>query len=862
MSNIGRMFAILALLTMTPFSNAAPQLALSVNEKEGLPEFNIGGKPILNTNFLFFGSNWAWAYQQSNFKVEAPYKYTIQGNNQDLGFTLKANIEKIGPQTIHWDFNLNALNQKNNVIGGGLSFKFNTSDLTKQKMGLPEILEDKTGWHWGQANKTIEVRFSPKPAAIFFERGSKSELRAYFYDGAITAGTNNYQMTLKVANTITIAPTINERFGLESTSQWPKDNIDWKYSPVDLSFLNESDKPAGKRGYVKAQGENLIFEDGTRTKFWGTNLSAYSLFGTSKDNVKVQAKRLSALGFNLVRIHHHDSPWVNPNIIGNKAGNTLTLNQEALEKLDWWIKCLKDEGIHVWLDMHVQRALTANDNIYAFDEISKDKPQADLKGYNYVNLTIKNAMKAFTTQYLQHINPYTQTRYADDAAIIAILITNENDITSHFGNALLPDKNVPKHSELYMREAETFAKQNNLPVNKTWRSWEPGPSKLFLNDLEQRFNQDLTTHLKSIGSKSLIVPTNTWGYNAISSLPSLTSGDMIDVHAYQGYGALESNPITTANLTHWIAAGQIVNKPLSVTEWNAEPFPAQDRHTLPMYIGAQASLQGWDAMMQYAYAQIPLNSPGRPSNWETFNDPSYINTLPAAALMYRQGHVTESKSLYVISPTKEDLFNEHISADTSAAIRTASELGKVQISMPAVKELPWLKPSAIPSHAKTIKDYKTSLIDENAIEATSDSGELSRNWDEGIYKINTPKTQAVMGWIGAKKYKLDDVEIEINTPNATVVVQGMDDRKINASNKILITLSGNSFPTTENKLPFRSEPVSGKISIRAIAGMNLYKNGILKQKIEIPTQYVSGHYIIDIQKESNINWLILSNKIP
>ena len=99
----------------------------------------------------------------------------------------------------------------------------------------------------------------------------------------------------------------------------------WKSSPVDLSFLNASERPAGKRGFVKAKGEQLVFEDGKVAKFWGTNISAFTIFGTPKDNVKLQAKRLSELGFNLVRIHHFDSIWVSPNVFGEQASNNLSL---------------------------------------------------------------------------------------------------------------------------------------------------------------------------------------------------------------------------------------------------------------------------------------------------------------------------------------------------------------------------------------------------------------------------------------------------------------------------------------------------------------------------------------------------------
>ena len=48
-----------------------------------------------------------------------------------------------------------------------------------------------------------------------------------------------------------------------------------------------------------------------------------------------------------------------------------------LEKLDWWIKCLKDEGIYVWLDLHVGRRVKAADGIDGFAEISQGRPNSE-----------------------------------------------------------------------------------------------------------------------------------------------------------------------------------------------------------------------------------------------------------------------------------------------------------------------------------------------------------------------------------------------------------------------------------------------------------------------------------------------------
>ena len=74
-------------------------------------------------------------------------------------------------------------------------------------------------------------------------------------------------------------------------------------SPVDLSFLNAAEKPAGKHGTLGVAGDQLVFADGTPARFWGANLTAYALFNTGLSDTVNQAKRLSKLGFNLVRIH-------------------------------------------------------------------------------------------------------------------------------------------------------------------------------------------------------------------------------------------------------------------------------------------------------------------------------------------------------------------------------------------------------------------------------------------------------------------------------------------------------------------------------------------------------------------------------
>lgn len=842
---------------------ANPALAASweasVDQTHGLPTVSKGGRVAMSGSFAFWRGGWNWAGLSTRFDVVAPYLYSILGDNKPLDFTLDGRVTKPSADQLLWDFDLNAHTSTADVIGGGISFRLDPVTFGPE-LGEPELLADNRGWAWGRPDGPhMEMRFEPPLAKVYFEKGQKSEIRAFFFSGEVPRGRRHYVATFTVGGGVSIGPSMAERYGLDSELGWPINILDWRSAPVDLSFFNAPERPAGKHGFLGASGDKLSFADGTPARFWGTNLAAAALFGTSRADVALQARRLSALGFNLVRFHHHDSSFVSPNIFGDgRAVDTRSLSPAALDKLDWWIKCLESEGIYVWLDLQVGRQLRAADDIADFGEIAGGKPSADLRGYNYVNASIERAMQRFNEAYLAHRNRYTGVAYRDDPGIAAVLLTNENDVTSHFSNRLLPDKNAPGHSARYLALAEAFASKYQLPKDRTWRSWEQGPSKLFLNDLEHRFDADMIEHLRNTGVKVPIVTTSAWGDEPLSSLPALLSGDIVDVHAYGGVDEMEKDPHLAPTFVDWMAAAHVLDRPLSATEWNVSPFPAPDRHASPLYVAGAASLQGWAAPMQFAYSQQALDGEGKPSNWDAFNDPGLLATLPAAALLYRRGDVQEAKTVYVFAPSADQLFNQAISPKTSVALRTAVERGKLVIAMPVTPQLPWLAPSRIPEGAELISDPDRSLIDPGATSSVSDSGELRRDWGQGTYTIDTPRTQAAMGWIGGKEIALSNVKVAVTTRNATVAVQSLDQSAIGSSRLIQISLGARSVPVSETAGAFRSEPVVGHLTIEAGKGLKLYRqSSATAASRELPVSYVDGRYQIDLDRHLGSYWLQL-----
>jgi hypothetical protein len=89
--------------------------------------------------------------------------------------------------------------------------------------------------------------------------------------------------------------------------------LPWDDMPIDLSFVYEKEKPAGKHGFLKVEGERFIFEDGTEARFWGTNFNSAQSFPSHGHSEKL-AKRLAKIGVNMVRFHQMDAEWSTPNI--------------------------------------------------------------------------------------------------------------------------------------------------------------------------------------------------------------------------------------------------------------------------------------------------------------------------------------------------------------------------------------------------------------------------------------------------------------------------------------------------------------------------------------------------------------------
>ena len=113
-----------------------------------------------------------------------------------------------------------------------------------------------------------------------------------------------------------------------------------------------------------------------------------------------------------------------------------------------------------------------------------------------------------------------------------------------------------------------------------------------------------------------------------------------------------------------------------------------------------------------------------------------------------------------------------------------------------------------------IDDPNRDMLPQGASEVRSDTGELTRDWLQGTQIINTPKTQAVSGWIGGKDLETADAIFRFRTPKAVVALTSIDDQPLGKSRFILVTAVARAVIGENNRAPMLSEPVEGAIVLK------------------------------------------------
>ena len=178
-------------------------------------------------------------------------------------------------------------------------------------------------------------------------------------------------------------------------------------------------------------------------------------------------------------------------------------------------------------------------------------------------------MKEFQHDYLNHVNRYTKLRYKDDPAVMGVLITNENDLTNHGGNMMLPDNKNPFHNALWTKGYKAFAAKYGLPADRVFQTWLPGPEQALPQRGRARVQPDDDRRPEGDGRQGADRDDQLLGGGPAVLAPPADRRRR-DRRPQLWRRARRWTPMRTTRATYlsWIAAGQVYGKPLTITEWN------------------------------------------------------------------------------------------------------------------------------------------------------------------------------------------------------------------------------------------------------------------------------------------------------
>ena len=613
------------------------------------------------------------------------------------------------------------------------------------------------------------------------------------------------------------------------------------FAPLDISYLFESEKPAGKHGFLKVEGDRFVFEDGTPVRFWGTNLNSGACF-PEKPYAEKLAKRIAAYGCNLVRLHQIDSEWATPSIYQLKKGkrmeNTSTYDPESFDRLDYLLYCLKQEGIYIYLDLMTYRKFKAGDGV---DDV--DLLHEAAKPWSAIDPWLIELQKEFCTQIWTHYNPYTQLVYKDDPAFVLTEIINESTLFQDIIGGKWDGYECPTYMARFRAMFRDWLKQKDIEYD--WEHCDfyvkDAPMIDFKLELTYQYYRQVYDHLRAIGVKIPITGTNLT--HTAAAVKSHLEMDFTDSHHYHYDWRWGNTDRVCQHLsctdvpTVYSSLGKmkVVGKPFFVSEWDM-PWPNSFRAEGPIYYAAVAALQNWSGFTIHTYAyssqlqrmdclgkelSSPVNGMAhREGVFATWNDPAKFGLFYHAALITRRLDITPAKQ-------KVAVYSSQLDKTVLTAFDTLLEQHQAATTFEKV----------LPEGYDRLVDETDAVPSETPDLWVADNGQLWRDLKRRIGAVDTERTKIVYGFLGtpgsrkAGGEQLDGLSVECATDFGVIAMSSLTDDPICHSRNILISAIGRARNTgaqfdgdkmvNVGKAPIQAEVIEAKLRLRTSRGDRL-----------------------------------------
>ncbi|MDD4425741.1 MAG: hypothetical protein PHS40_07440 [Mariniphaga sp.] len=208
------------------------------------------------------------------------------------------------------------------------------------------------------------------------------------------------------------------------------------YDSASLIGLEEwHSEPAGEYGRIEVRGDKLFYNN-REMKLWGLN-NTYGACAPDKEMADKRAAFYKKYGVNSVRLHKYADGYGRSGIQSEES--FVQLEEEALNRMDYYVHALKESGIFVKLSPTFGVKIGPGDISRVpfhreIGDITKDKRIRATYGAVYLSEEIQDMQIEQTLNVLNHVNAYTGMKYADDPAIFCVELFNEDAVLWNGGN--------------------------------------------------------------------------------------------------------------------------------------------------------------------------------------------------------------------------------------------------------------------------------------------------------------------------------------------------------------------------------------------------------------------------------------------
>jgi hypothetical protein len=485
----------------------------------------------------------------------------------------------------------------------------------------------------------------------------------------------------------------SHNFKIDANANWlpvsrPDKNRILPGSAIDLSSYMRKET-VDELGRVIIKNGHFVFEENPtqRIRFLTNALTPYiDLKKLSHDELEELATEMRRNGYNMVRTHFLDQSLM------TGATDALEFNADMLDSIDYFIYCMKKNGIYWNFDCVTSWIGYTPGNPRKMQDQTKS-----FKSRIYFDQEVRENWRRGVEKFLCRVNPYTRTRLIDDPVLVMAVAFNEQEfgLWREFDQtwflpqwrAFLKNKydSIEQLHKSWGKDSAKFKDFNEIPCLKGYsRNYSDVDAAEFLLPLENELFQWYQAQMKEMGFKGYLTAYNcgkTQFFNYLRKDCPVVA--MNHYHAHPSnwvskFSFISQNSAISqaAQVFRNFMGTRLTGKPFVITEQNFT-FWNRYRYEQGFVIGGYAAFQDFDALTCHG-SPISFRNVNDIQSFAIWTDPIAKASELLTYFLFIREDVTSAKPTVRIRADKADSFTKNA---VSGALSAEQSLPSLMVGL-------------------------------------------------------------------------------------------------------------------------------------------------------------------------------------